>query len=114
MSKIDKANITGKFILIGQTPVPEPDLIAWAMWLEENWNNRTVAQTEIGATLISTIFLGLDYSWILGKHDPLLFETMVFVEGRPEDCERCSTWLEAEAQHARVVEMVMKRMESKA
>lgn len=95
----------GRYILIGQTPVPEPDLLTWARWMEDP-EHRTVAQTEIGATVISTIFLGLDHRHV-GEGPPILFETMVFVDGEASDyMRRCSTWLEAEAQHARAVEFV--------
>lgn len=110
LSEIDKANITGKYILIGQTPVPEPDLLTWAMWFEENRDARIMKKTHIGPTKISTVFLALDYGWGPEPHEPLLFETMIFTDDKAEDyCERCSTWLEAEAQHAKAVEMVIDR-----
>lgn len=89
-----------KYILVGQSPVVEPDLITWAKWFEAN--DRTVARTEIGASVVSTVFLGLNYNW--GSGPPLLFETMVFTDGDGgNECRHCSTWLEAEAQHAEVV-----------
>lgn len=100
----DRENITGKYILIGQTPVPEPDLLKWALWFEEDPDKRIVQQTKIGCTMVSTVFLGLDHG-LLFDGPPLLFETMVFVgkDGRGIYQERCSTWLEAEAQHAQAV-----------
>lgn len=110
MSEVDKANITGKYILVGQTPVPEPDLIKWALWFEESGDDRIVKQTDIGLTRVSTVFLGLDHSFVSAPHYPLLFETMIFTDGRAEDYqERCSTWMEAEMQHQRTVEMVINR-----
>jgi hypothetical protein len=90
----------GRYILIGQTPVLEPDLLVWAEWYESA--DRVVFQTEIPGGMVSTIFLGLDHQW--GNGPPLLFETMIFRDGESDDCFRCSTWLEAEAQHAKVVE----------
>lgn len=94
---------TDRYILIGQTPVPEPDLMKWATTFETM--DRIVARTEIGESLVSTIFLGLDHGWFGGP--PLLFETMVFSSDRESlYCRRCSTWLEAEEQHAATVEMV--------
>lgn len=90
-----------RYILIGQTAVPEPDLLKWGEWFETA--DRIVAKTEVGSILISTVFLGLDHAWHDGA--PLLFETMVFSDTLDAlDCWRCSTWAEAEAQHARVVE----------
>jgi hypothetical protein len=97
----------GRYILIGQTPVIEPDLMTWAFWLEAS--DRVVAQTEVGASYASTLFLGLDYR-TAGRGEPLLFETMIFTDGAPEDyCQRCSTWLDAEAQHDRAVAMLRAR-----
>ena len=92
---------TANYILIGQTPVPEPDLVKWAEWFGAAGGDRIVAQTHIGATLISTVFLGIDHGF--GKSPPLLFETMTFCDGEDMDCWRCSTWAEAEAQHWRIV-----------
>lgn len=105
----DPENITGKYILIGQTPVPEPDLMKWAFWFEESQDARVVEQTQIGATMVSTVFLGLDHGNLFDG-PPLLFETMLFTDGEAEHYqERCSTWLEAEAQHRKAVEMVEAR-----
>jgi hypothetical protein len=88
------------YILIGQTPVPEPDTLKWAEFFEAG--DRIVFQTEVGASVVSTVFLGLDHQWRDGP--PLLFETMIFTDGESEGYQRrCSTWIEAEAQHAEVV-----------
>jgi hypothetical protein len=92
--------MSGKYVLIGQTPVLEPDLLTWAEWFETA--DRVVAKTEIGASLVSTVFLGLDYRF-RGDGPPILFETMVFTDGKSAEMRRCSTWLEAEAQHAEAV-----------
>jgi hypothetical protein len=90
------------YILIGQSVVLEPDLLTWCEWFETA--DRIVFQTEIPGGIVSTVFLGLDHQW--GKGPPLLFETMVFRDGEAGDCYRCSTWLEAEAQHAEVLQKV--------
>ena len=88
------------YILIGQTPVPEPDLLKWAEWMATA--DRVVFQTEVGASLVSTVFLALDHQFGIGP--PLLFETMIFTDGDGGGyMGRCSTWLEAEQQHAEVV-----------
>ena len=87
--------------LIGQTPVRiEGDIFTKARTFENA--DRRVALTKLfDLCTISTVFLGLDHSWRFGP--PLLFETMAFWE---EDggCEqqRCSTWPEAEEQHAKM------------
>lgn len=97
-----------KYTLIGQSAVPEPDMLAWAAWFETA--ERAVAKTRVGADLVSTVFLGLDHNFS-GAGPPVLFETIVVKPGdnpcfpwkSANETWRCSTWLEAEAQHARVV-----------
>jgi len=96
----------GHWILVGQTPVPEPDVFKWAMWFETA--ERTVARDEVGASVISTVFLGLDHAWWPGA-PPLLFETMVFTDGDGGDMWRCSTWAEAEEQHRAAVARIRER-----
>lgn len=90
------------YILIGQTPVPVDDVLEWARWWEQN--DRVVFQEEISAgVLVSTVFLGLDHNFS-GKGPPLLFETMIFRDGKGDEEWRWHTWLEAEEGHRRVVE----------
>ena len=85
-------------------------LRAWARWFEDT-TNRVVKQENLGAYFVSTVFLGLDHRFGRGGR-PLLFETMVFQRrGHEENLniqERCSTWQEAEAQHARVAAEIKK------
>jgi hypothetical protein len=91
------------YILVGQTPVPEPDLETWARWFETA--DRRVAFTRLPRCDVSTVFLGLDHAFYGGP--PLLFETMVFWDGEGgREQERCSTWMEAEEMHRRMVEQV--------
>ena len=107
---IDPHNITGKYVLIGQTPVPEPDLMKWARWCETN--ERHVNRTQVGPYDVSTVFLGLDHNWS-HKGPPLLFQTMVFESrehGRDSiEQDRCSTWNEAEEMHARMVQRIQEK-----
>lgn len=91
-----------KYILEGKTAVRCDDLMSWANWFEKS--ERSVAITKIGATKISTVFLGLDHSF--GRGQPLLFETMVFGGPMDQHLERYSTWEEAESGHASIVEKV--------
>jgi hypothetical protein len=103
-----RRTMPGQYILVGQTPVPEPDLLTWARWFEEN--DRRVAKTVVfDIALVSTVFLGLDYHFgSLCGYDtgpPLVFESMIFWEDEGgEEMDRCSTWTEAEAMHRQMVE----------
>lgn len=84
-----------KFILEGKTPVPA-SLEEWARWFEKS--DRHVATDQVGDQFVSTVFLGLDHSFDHGP--PLLFETMILGGKNDQYQERCSTWDEAEKQHA--------------
>ena len=95
------------YILKGKLAVPVKDHWAWATWLETA--DRHVAKTQIGGCWISTVFLGLDHSFGFGEL-PLLFETMIFRGGEGRDCWWCSTWEEAEKQHAMAVEVVRREI----
>jgi len=99
--------MTDRYVLIGQTPVPEPDLFTWGRFLEEE--SRVVKQEWVGNVWVSTVFLGLDHRMFGFKGPPLLFETMAFYDLGDADRTcldmqyRCSTWLEAEQQHQRAM-----------
>ena len=90
-----------KYILDGHKAVPV-DLMTWAEWYEKA--DRKVAKDTVGESCISTVFLGINHQW--GEGPPLLFETMVFDGPLDGEQERCSTWEQAEAQHAAMVEKV--------
>jgi hypothetical protein len=83
-------------------PVPESDLMTWALWFEDD-DRRRVALDELPqGGCVSTIFLGVGHS--LGG-PPRLFESMVFDPmGKVLDQYRATTWAEAEALHGRMVE----------
>lgn len=77
----------------------------WARLMERPFDEyRRVAQTDVGAdVLVSTVWLGIDYSFGLGP--PLIFETMIFNgswEG--QDCWRWPTEEAALAGHDQAVE----------
>ena len=87
--------------LIGQTVVPvQGGVLEWALKFEAM--DRRVAETTLfGMCRVSTVFLGLDHAFFGGP--PLLFETMAFWHGEGGyEQERCSTWLQAQEQHARM------------
>lgn len=107
----DPNNITGKYVLSGQTPVPEPDPLKWGEWHETA--DRQVALTQVGPYHISTVFLGIDHRF-MHKGPPLLFQTMVFSTDPTGDAEDrrmdlCSTWSEAEEMHARMVKLMQEK-----
>ena len=74
----------------------------WSFWFEFcPIEERTVARDDVGAFMVSTVFLGLDHNFT-GGGPPLIFETMVFGPGGEGlEQERWSTWQEAEAGHAK-------------
>lgn len=95
-----------RYVLIGQTAVPEPDHFQWLRFMEDA--DLRVAFDVVGPFEISTLFLGVDYGW----HDGgalKLFETAVFLvtgdgdERQIASLHRTATWAEAEAEHARAV-----------
>ena len=87
------------YILVGHEVVEEPDLMAWAQWLEKA--DHVVRRTRVGEQRVSTVFLGLDHSFMQDGVNPLVFETMVFEGDSYEDkfCKRYCTWDEAVAGH---------------
>lgn len=82
------------YILEGKTPkrVEGPE---WAKWFEKA--ERHVGLTEKDGVKVSTVFLGLDYSFNVGP--PLLFETMIFGGEHNEYQRRYSTYEGAEIGH---------------
>lgn len=77
-------------------------------WAKEHGAMRHVADDTVGDVRISTVFLGLDHSHGFGP--PLLFETMIFGGVHNDHQARCSTWEQAEAQHAEALAMVKSRL----
>jgi hypothetical protein len=101
----------GYYVLLGKLAVPEPDVMKWAHWL--GTANRHVAQDKIGGVMVSTIFLGLDHSHGRGEF-PVLFETMVFRGGDPQEQDRYETWEQAEAGHKAMVALIRAELIAKA
>ena len=92
----------GHYILDDQgEPVPEPDICKWGRWFE-NTENRIVARDEVGDAQVSTVFLGLDHSF-LGVGAPVLWESMVFGGPLDGEQERYTSKAEALAGHADMV-----------
>lgn len=60
--------------------------------------------TEVGDVHISTVWIGIDYSF--GRGRPLIFETMVFGGPLDEEQRRYATAEEAQKGHDEMVELV--------
>ena len=95
----------GEYYVLNENrePVATDDVRAWGAWFADR-DRRRVAYWQADDVEVSTVFIGLNHQW--GDGPPLLFETMVFGGKHDDHTERCSTWAEAEAQHASVVAMV--------
>ena len=94
--------MNSKYILVNNVAVEEPDLNKWAEWYKGA--NRRVADETINGCRVSTVFLSLDHSYNNGP--PMLFETMVFGGELDLECERCTTWEQAEEMHRAMCERV--------
>jgi len=111
-----------KFILVGERPVPEPNLMKWAKWIE-NTKNRIIRGENVGRRFwVSTVFLGYDSNFSLRSKRPVLFETMVFsrrmsyhtYKGRKfpycksfdDYSQRYHTWKEAIRGHNKTVKLL--------
>lgn len=95
----------GKYILKGKKIVKETDLLKWAKWFETA-TNRHVADDKIGNVRVSTVFLGIDYSFGMGT--PVLFETMIFGGKHNGYQERYTTWAKAEKGHKKALTLLNK------
>lgn len=96
--------MTDKYILVGVTPVQEPDLQKWGEWMERV-HSRRVARTKMSRdTDVSTVFLGLDHSF--GGTGPIVFETMVFGGTLDGETSRSGTFKQSVEQHLEMVNRV--------
>lgn len=89
---------SGQYVLGGEdghTPIPCYSLLEWGRMLESM--DRVVAWTGGPRKYVSTVFIGLDHRFWKGP--PLVFETMLFINGSGEDMERYSSWDDAEIGH---------------
>lgn len=86
-------------------PVPEPDPLAWAAWFQTAL--RVLALDHVGATRVSTIFLGIDHGFG-GKS--LLWETAIDEGNGFEVVARYSTREEAMRGHAEHCERLWREL----
>ncbi len=95
--------MSGKYILDSDgNPVPCKHVLKWAKWFEKA--DRRVALDRVGKVKVSTVFLGLDYSF--GGPIPILYETMVFGGVLDGEDERYATRQEAKGGHRRWLQKV--------
>jgi len=84
----------------GRTPIQCDDLLQWTKWFHVTINrkvNYTIINTNVS---VSTIFIGIDYSF--GNSDkPILWETMIF--GGYGKTRRYSSYEDAVKGHAEVI-----------
>ncbi len=66
--------------------------------------DRRVAHTNIGEVLVSTVFLGIDHSFMGGP--PVLWETMIFGGPHNDYQERYTSRAAAEVGHMEAVNLV--------
>ena len=90
------------YILEGKN-IKAVDFLTWAMWYESA--ERTIARTEVGNVIVSTVFFGLDFSFG-SENVPELFETMILGGELDGTKVRCTTWEQAEELHERYVRMI--------
>jgi len=93
--------------LVNRRAVPCDDIVEWGRAYSSM--DRRVAETWLDDVRVSTVFLAVDYNPI-GRGDPVLFETMVFVAGKTHHMRRYSLWEEAESGHAEMVELIRSEM----
>ena len=79
------------------------DLMQWAEMTKDH-KKRQIAETFIGETRISTVWLGLDHGLSGGK--PLIFETMIFGGPCDQDQWRYGSRTLAESGHWLAVDLV--------
>lgn len=90
--------------LVG-TEVVNCSLEEWGRFF--NSPERHLAKDLVGEHFVSTVFLGMDHSFLDGP--PLWFETMVFCQKEhhncqwDDECRRYSTHAEALAGHQKII-----------
>ena len=90
------------YILKDKKVIPVEDISEWSEFYEDIKNSR-VDQTVKDGVRVSTVFLGIDHSFM--GNIPLIFETMIFGGENDQYQDRCSTWKQAEAMHKKACDL---------
>lgn len=70
----------------------------WAVWFETHYDERIVEQTTRGDIWISTVFVGVDFSFRQAERPPI-YETVVTENGQVVCVCRVATLADAKAVH---------------
>jgi hypothetical protein len=101
----------GFYILNEHKTVPVSSLLEWIYWKEAMGADCRVAFDEVEGVEISTVFIGLNFSY---EKPPQLFETMVFSGGVAVagnwGYHRYATWDDAVEGHNKTVARVMTKL----
>ena len=92
------------YILDENNKPVESSAIEYLMWEEENPTKRIVKQDNIGDIRISTVFLGLDHSFISDK--PILWETMIFGGEQDQYQKRYTSYEDALTGHQKALDLI--------
>lgn len=94
-------SFNGRYIL-NERGDPEPceDLLEWAAWFETSMSARTVARDQVGPWFVSTVFLGLDFSW-RPMEDPLTYQPVLW-ESAVFEAEEMSAMLRYTSREAAI------------
>jgi hypothetical protein len=95
-------------ILKDKKVFPINNILMWARWFETAGEKKRVGFDTVGEDYVSTVFLGLNHEYFGGE--PLWFETMVFGGPLDGECERYTTYEQAELGHKKM----LARMKEKA
>jgi len=107
----------GNFVLNdNDEPVRAGSFMEWALWMGDNPERRQLCLDKIGATTVSTVFLGIDFGYSVHQRAypktpalPRLWETMIFDEtGGPYDeyQRRYTSKKDALEGHRKAVQML--------
>jgi hypothetical protein len=88
-----------------KNPVKVENIHEWTQRMPRTMLPLHVGDDTLDGVRVSTVFLGVDHRYH-SAGPPLVFETMIFGGEHDEWQERCSTWSEAEAMHARAIAIV--------
>lgn len=96
-----------QYILTRRRRVIRPSGVRQWQRFVDGVDRRRVAAETVGDALVSTVFLGLNHQW-RPNQPPLLFETMIFGGARDGHQGRYSTYDEAAAGHAAIVQLLQR------